>query len=113
VVESGAVKGADKIKSHHNVGGLPPWFQLELIEPLREFYKDEVRRIAKALGLPEDVVYRHPFPGPGLAVRIIGPFTREKLAIVRKATKIVEEELRKAGLFRKVWQAFATVGEDK
>ena len=113
VVESGAVKGADKIKSHHNVAGLPSWFNLEVIEPLRDFYKDEVRKIGKALGLPDEIVYRHPFPGPGLAVRIIGPFTREKLEIVRKATKIVEEELREVGMFNKVWQAFAVVGEDK
>lgn len=113
VIESGAVKGSDKIKSHHNVGGLPQWFNLKLIEPLREFYKDEVRAIGKALGLPDDVVYRHPFPGPGLAVRIMGTFTREKLEVVRKASKIVEEELDKAGLTRKVWQAFAVVGDDK
>lgn len=113
VIESGAVKGADKIKSHHNVAGLPSWFNLQLVEPLREFYKDEVRKIAKALGLPDEVVYRHPFPGPGLAVRVVGPFTREKLAVVRKATHIVEEELRKANLLNKVWQAFAVVGEDR
>lgn len=113
VIESGAVKGADKIKSHHNVGGLPQWFNLRLIEPLREFYKDEVRAIGKALGLPDEVVYRHPFPGPGLAVRIMGAFTREKLEVARKAGRIVEEELEKAGLLRKVWQAFAAVGDDK
>lgn len=113
VVESGAVKGADKIKSHHNVAGLPQWLGLKVLEPLRDFYKDEVRAIAKALGLPDELVRRHPFPGPGLAVRIMGRFTREKLEIARKASHIVEEELRRAGLYDDVWQAFAAVGDDK
>lgn len=112
VIESGAVKGADKIKSHHNVGGLPARLDFKLLEPLRNFYKDEVRAIGKALGLPDDVVYRHPFPGPGLAVRIMGQFTREKLDIVRRASKIVEEELKASGLYYRVWQAFAVVGDD-
>ncbi len=113
VVESGAVKGADRIKSHHNVAGLPQWLGLKMLEPLKDFYKDEVRAIARALGVPEEFVRRHPFPGPGLAVRIMGRFTREKLEIARKASRIVEEELRRAGLYDDVWQAFAAVGDDK
>ncbi len=105
-VESGATgKATAKIKSHHNVvmEAIPG---LELVEPLAEFYKDEVRRIAEILGLPEELVKQHPFPGPGLAVRVLGEVTEEKLKILRKATMIVEEEFRKAGLYEKVWQAF-------
>ncbi len=113
VIESGAVRHSCRIKSHHNVGGLPDWLGLGVIEPLRYFYKDEVRRIALSLGVPRSIAYRHPFPGPGLAVRIMGVFTRRKLEIVRRATAIVEEELRKAGLYDRVWQAFAVVGDDR
>ncbi|MCH8915156.1 MAG: glutamine-hydrolyzing GMP synthase [Thaumarchaeota archaeon] len=114
VIESGVSKGpAAVIKSHHNVGGLPDWLNLEILEPLRELYKDEVRKIAKILNVPEKLFMRHPFPGPGLAVRIIGEVTPTKLQIAKVASKIVEEELMKADLYDKVWQAYAAVGDDK
>ena len=114
VIESGVSKGpAAVIKSHHNVGGLPDWLNLQVLEPLRELYKDEVRKIAKILGVSEKLLKRHPFPGPGLAVRVIGEITPGKLSIARKASKIVEEELWDAGLYDKVWQAYAAVGNDK
>jgi GMP synthase (glutamine-hydrolysing) len=114
VIESGVSKGpAAVIKSHHNVGGLPDWLNLKILEPLRELYKDEVRDIARILGVPEKLLKRHPFPGPGLSVRIIGEITPSKLAICRKASKIVEDELWDAGIYDKVWQAYAAVGDDK
>jgi len=114
VIESGVSKGpASVIKSHHNVGGLPDWLNLEILEPLRELYKDEVRKIAKILEVPEKLFMRHPFPGPGLAVRIIGEITPTKLEIAKVASKIVEDELLEAGLYDKVWQAYAAVGDDK
>ena len=114
VIESGVSKGpAAVIKSHHNVGGLPDWLNLRVLEPLRELYKDEVRQIAKILGVSEKLLKRHPFPGPGLAVRVIGEITPGKLSIARKASKIVEEELWESGLYDKVWQAYAAVGDDK
>jgi len=113
-VESGRVGvRKSRIKSHHNVGGLPKRVQLKLLEPLSDFYKDEVRKIARELGVPDEVVKRHPFPGPGLAVRIIGEITEDKLRVVREASHIVEEELKAVGLYDRVWQAFAVVGEDK
>ena len=114
VIESGVSKGpAAVIKSHHNVGGLPDWLNLKILEPLRELYKDEVRDIARILGVSEKLLKRHPFPGPGLSVRIIGEITPSKLAICRKASKIVEDELWDAGIYDKVWQAYAAVGDDK
>ena len=113
-IESGrASRQAALIKSHHNVGALPERMNLRLLEPLRDFYKDEVREIAKLLGIPDEIVKRHPFPGPGLAVRIIGEVTEEKLEICREANAIVEEELRRSGLYDKVWQGFAVVCSDK
>ena len=114
VIESGVSKGpAAVIKSHHNVGGLPDWLNLEILEPLKELYKDEVREIAKILDVPEKLFMRHPFPGPGLAVRIIGEITPKKLQISKLASKIVEEELMEANLYGDVWQAYAAVGDDK
>ncbi len=107
VIESAGSKHAAKIKSHHNVGGLPKDMNLVLVEPLRNFYKDEVRAIGKILGLPEEITQRQPFPGPGLAVRIIGEVTEKKLEILRKAEKIVGEEMKKAKYDKKLWQFFA------
>jgi GMP synthase (glutamine-hydrolysing) len=114
VIESGVSKGpASVIKTHHNVGGLPDWLDLKVLEPLRDLYKDEVRKVANILGVPQSLLMRHPFPGPGLAVRIIGEVTKNKLDITRVASKIVEDELRNADLYDKVWQAYAAVGDDK
>jgi GMP synthase (glutamine-hydrolysing) len=112
VIESGGVTGgAAVIKSHHNVGGLPEDMQLALVEPLRNLFKDEVRRIGVELGLPDEIVWRQPFPGPGLAVRVIGEVTPERVAIVRAADAIVREEVRAAGLEREIWQAFAVLAD--
>ena len=110
VIESGGDVGvAAKIKSHHNVGGLPADMRMELVEPLRSLFKDEVRRVGEQLGLPERMVWRHPFPGPGLAIRIIGDVTEERLAILRHADAVLLEEVRKAGLYRELWQCFAVL----
>jgi GMP synthase (glutamine-hydrolysing) len=112
VIESAAPlasKNAAKIKTHHNVGGLPADLRFTLVEPLRYLFKDEVRQIGLDLGLPESVVYRQPFPGPGLAVRILGDVTPEKLAVLREADAIVREEIDRAGLTREIWQAFAVL----
>jgi GMP synthase (glutamine-hydrolysing) len=103
---------ASRIKTHHNVAGLPEWTEFKLIEPLRSLYKDEVRKVAAAIGIPAAITARHPFPGPGLAVRILGEVNEEKLAICREASDIVESELRTEGIYDKVWQAFAMVGDD-
>jgi GMP synthase (glutamine-hydrolysing) len=110
VIESGGEAGvAARIKSHHNVGGLPADMEMELVEPLRQLFKDEVRRVGEELGLPEAMVWRHPFPGPGLAVRIIGEVTRERLETVREADAILLEEVRRAGLYRELWQCFCVL----
>jgi GMP synthase (glutamine-hydrolysing) len=110
VIESVSVKGPSAvIKSHHNVGGLPERMKLKLIEPLRELFKDEVRRVGEALGMPHDVLYRQPFPGPGLAVRCLGELTEPRLAVLRKADAIVQEEVKAAGLYESLWQAFAVL----
>ena len=114
VIESASAgKGAAKIKTHHNVGGLPPDMKLGLVEPLRYLFKDEVRRIGEALGLHEEMVWRHPFPGPGLGIRVIGEVTREKLEMLRGADRIVMDEIRSAGLYREIWQSFAVLTDTK
>ena len=110
VIESGGSDGvAATIKSHHNVGGLPADMQMELVEPLRLLFKDEVRRVGEELGMPERMVWRHPFPGPGLAIRIIGEVTPERLEILREADAILLDEIRRAGLYRELWQCFAVL----
>ena len=108
VIESGSAHAAT-IKSHHNVGGLPEDLDFELIEPLRTLFKDEVRRVGEELGLPEALVWRQPFPGPGLGVRIVGEVTRERAEILRRADAIVVDEIRRAGLYRELWQSFAVL----
>jgi len=110
IIESGGTDGtASVIKSHHNVGGLPDDMTLELVEPLRDLFKDEVRKVGHELGLPDEIVWRQPFPGPGLGVRIIGEVTPDKVAILQEADAIVREEIANAGLEREIWQAFAVL----
>jgi len=110
VIESVSVKGpSETIKSHHNVGGLPDWMKFVLIEPLRELFKDEVRKLGLELGLPKEMVFRHPFPGPGLAIRIMGEVTNESLELLRKADTILLDEIKATGFYEKLWQAFAVL----
>ena len=110
VIESGGTEGvAATIKSHHNVGGLPDDMKMKLVEPLRLLFKDEVRRVGEELGMPERMVWRQPFPGPGLAIRIIGDITLERLEILREADAILQEEIRRAGLYREIWQSFVVL----
>jgi len=110
VIESVSVKGPSKtIKSHHNVGGLPDWMTFELVEPLREIFKDEVRKLGLELGLPKDMIGRHPFPGPGLAIRTMGTVTEEGLHLIRESDAIMQEELKATGYYDKVWQAFTVL----
>jgi GMP synthase (glutamine-hydrolysing) len=108
IIESGT-RDAARIKSHHNVGGLPEDMQFSLVEPLRSLFKDEVRLLGEQLGLPEDIVWRQPFPGPGLGVRIVGTVTRERVEILRAADAVVIEEIKRAGLYRELWQSFAVL----
>ncbi len=111
VIESLSPRGGPSatIKTHHNVGGLKPGMRFQLIEPLRELFKDEVRQVGRELGLPEEMVGRHPFPGPGLAIRVLGPVTRRKLEVLRQADAIYLEGIREAGLYDDIWQAFAVL----
>jgi len=113
VIESAGTGGpASRIKTHHNVGGVPAWSKFKILEPLKFLYKDEVRKIAAELGLPDQIIRTHPFPGPGLAVRVVGEVTEDKLRICRDASAIVENVLTNRGLYDTVWQAFAMVGDD-
>jgi GMP synthase (glutamine-hydrolysing) len=110
VIESRSVRGPSQvIKSHHNVGGLPEKMKLKLIEPLKDLFKDEVRKIGRDLGTPEEILQRQPFPGPGLAVRILGEVTPERLALLRECDEIVVSEIKSAGLYTKIWQSFAVL----
>ena len=110
VIESVSTRGPSAtIKTHHNVGGLPDHMKMDVVEPLRELFKDEVRELGMHLGLSEEMVWRHPFPGPGLGVRILGEVTKERCDLLREADAIVIEEIRAAGLYRKLWQAFAVL----
>ena len=111
VIESGGTEDgvAATIKSHHNVGGLPEEMDFDLVEPLRMLFKDEVRRVGEELGLPEGMVWRQPFPGPGLAIRIIGEVTEERLELVREADAVLQEEIRRAGLYKELWQSFCVL----
>jgi GMP synthase (glutamine-hydrolysing) len=110
VIESRSVRGPSQvIKSHHNVGGLPEKMKLKLIEPLKDLFKDEVRRIGRDLGMPEDILQRQPFPGPGLAVRILGEVTKERADLLRECDEVVVSEIKKAGLYQKIWQSFAVL----
>jgi GMP synthase (glutamine-hydrolysing) len=110
VIESVSVRGPSAtIKTHHNVGGLPSRMKFRLIEPLRELFKDEVRLLGAELGVPDNILQRHPFPGPGLAVRVLGVLTPDRLAILREADLIAIEEIKRAGLYRTIWQAFTVL----
>jgi GMP synthase (glutamine-hydrolysing) len=110
VIESVSVKGPSKtIKSHHNVGGLPDWMTFELVEPLREIFKDEVRKLGLELGLPKDMIARHPFPGPGLAIRVMGEVNEDALRVLRESDAVMQEELKATGYYDKVWQAFTVL----
>ena len=110
VIESGGTASAATIKSHHNVGGLPEDLEFELVEPLRTLFKDEVRQVGAEIGLPERLVWRQPFPGPGLAIRVVGgEVTKERLDILREADAVLQEEIRAAGLYRELWQSFCVL----